>query len=406
MSGFFYVLKRQLSNFYRPVGEVFMYYADDIVDKLKSACSLAVFGAGIMAEAVVYCLKEKPYQLQIRCCLVSRLEGNPSCVSGVPVMDFSMAEQHLSKETLVLVASVGKGLASMTDSLHRHGYFHLLPLTYEGDLWSLLQGNYYREYCLGRDKLYWILEEELEKQEAYILEGSEDRSKTPSVCVYTAKCHLDKAFKEDMSRFSWETPIQAGAALTDQRICGVCDNTGDNISDENRQYRELTALYWIWKNDQSDYVGLGHYRRHFEMDEKMLGQLAYSDIDVVLTIPILDIPSVGAVYRRDHVGRDWDIMLEAVKTLSPDYLEAVKELEAGCFYYAYSMFIMRRPILEDYCQWLFPLLSYCEKHCGVHEDGYQGRYIGFLAEHLMSVYFLYHEKDYKIVHARKHFVEG
>lgn len=62
-----------------------MYYADDIVNKLNTARSLVVFGAGVMAETVVHCLKEKPYQLQIRCCLVSTLEGNPACVSGIPV---------------------------------------------------------------------------------------------------------------------------------------------------------------------------------------------------------------------------------------------------------------------------------------------------------------------------------
>ena len=68
------------------------------------------------------------------------------------------------------------------------------------------------------------------------------------------------------------------------------------------------------------------------------------------------------------------------------------------------MFIMRREILEPYCEWLFPLLGYCEEHCAREREGYQGRYIGFLAEHLMSVYFLHHEKEYKIVHARKHFI--
>ena len=31
------------------------------------------------------------------------------------------------------------------------------------------------------------------------------------------------------------------------------DNTGDNISDRNSQYAELTAQYWVWKNyDLSD----------------------------------------------------------------------------------------------------------------------------------------------------------
>lgn len=43
----------------------------------------------------------------------------------------------------------------------------------------------------------------------------------------------------------------------------IPDNTGDNISAKNPNYCELTALYWVWKNLDCEYIGLCHYRRYF-----------------------------------------------------------------------------------------------------------------------------------------------
>ena len=85
------------------------------------------------------------------------------------------------------------------------------------------------------------------------------------------------------------------------------------------------------------------------MDEGMVRRLAVSDIDVVLTLPILNFSSVREVYRHDHVGDDWDRMLEAVRVLSPDYMPEAVELQNGNFYYGYNMFIARKKIFDDYC---------------------------------------------------------
>lgn len=376
-----------------------MYYAKDTVETLKQSHQLVIFGAGVTALGVVACLREKPYKLPIECCLVSDRKVNPAFVAGIPVIDFDMAEGMLRKDATIVVAAIKENLDPIRKSLQERGYFQIIEITYEGDLWSSLRGNLYRERCLAHQKPYLTLEEELE----LVSEAEDADGRT--ITVYTAKCHVDRRLLEDVSRYSWETDIQVGAALTDVRICEVCDNTGENISDKNRQYCELTALYWIWKNDYSDYVGLGHYRRHFEITEEQLCKLAVSDIDVVLSIPIFDYPDVETVYRRDHVGRDWDVMCEAVRELAPGYVETLEKMQHGQFYYAYNMFIMRREILEDYCAWLFPILFYCEERCGGERSTYQNRYVGFLAEHLLSLYFMHHEKEYKIVHAEKHFIE-
>ena len=209
-----------------------MYYAKEIVEELKRKHEVAVFGAGVMALGVVNCLKTSPYGLSVKCCLVSDKKNNPSQVSGIPVFDFAEAEKVLDKNTFIVIAAVDKNLVSMAESLRCHGYFHMLPLTYEGDLWSLLRGNLYREWRLGQGNPYLTLEEEFQKISVSGLEHRQGKT----VGIYTAKCHVDRPLREELSKYSWEIPIQVGAALTDRRICEVCDNTGDHISHKNRQY--------------------------------------------------------------------------------------------------------------------------------------------------------------------------
>ena len=50
----------------------------------------------------------------------------------------------------------------------------------------------------------------------------------------------------------------------------IGDDTGDNISQLNRQFSELTGIYWAWKNydkiGNPEYIGFMHYRRHLSRE--------------------------------------------------------------------------------------------------------------------------------------------
>ena len=386
------------------------YYAEDTVKGLCKAEQAVIFGARLVAVEAAICLMGKPYDLNISYFLVSGTGENPTEVLGKPVISLEQAREILPKNVLIIIAVMEKHLKSIVENLHQSGFLNLLPLTFESDLWSDIRGNYFMEYCQENQKEYWKLEEVLERQikEAENWDGNRGLTgdnRNQGVCIYTAKCHVDRELKEDLHRYSWEIPIQVGAALTGKRICEVRDNTGDHISEKNREYCELTALYWIWKNTSSQYAGLCHYRRHFELNEDLLDQLCKSEVDVAVTVPILNFPSVKEVYSQDHVKQDWEIMMEAIGILQPKYQKAAEEVETGIYYYGYNMFFARKEIVDDYCSWLFPILAYCESHCEKKEDPYQNRYIGFLAERLLTVYLKGHEGKYKVVHVRKHFVE-
>ncbi|MCL2254609.1 MAG: DUF4422 domain-containing protein [Lachnospiraceae bacterium] len=204
---------------------------------------------------------------------------------------------------------------------------------------------------------------------------------------------------------AWEHRIQAGSALTDKRIASICDDSGNNISVKNRNYCELTSMYWMWKNrlegdvDGIDYIGQYQYRRILDVNAEDLSRIYANDIDVVLPFPMLHEPDINEHHQRYVSESDWQAMLSALSELQPDYYAAMPEIFSRPYFYNYNLLIAKKDVLHKYCSWLFPILERTEKYSSPRGWERADRYIGYLGENLLTLYFHYHKNNYKIAHA-------
>ena len=78
---------------------------------------------------------------------------------------------------------------------------------------------------------------------------------------------------------------------------------------------------------------------------------------------------------------------EILKEKNSDYVEAFDKVMKRTSAHMYNMFIMRKDICDEYCQWLFPLLMELEKKAepGTY-DPYQARLIGRVGELMLDVW--------------------
>ncbi len=177
------------------------------------------------------------------------------------------------------------------------------------------------------------------------------------------------------------------------------DNTGDNISGKNRNYCELTALYWAWKNLDYEYLGLVHYRRHFKngSGDKWQSILTKSDAEKLLDKYNVILPkkrdyfieSTYDQYVHAHNRRDLDKTLEIIKEFYPEYIPAWDSVMKSTSGHRFNMFIMKKEILDSYLQWLFDILFKLEEVLDI--SGYSAndrRVFGFVSERLLDVWLI------------------
>lgn len=206
--------------------------------------------------------------------------------------------------------------------------------------------------------------------------------------------------------------IQVGA-MGKEHFCSITDDIGDNISVKNPNYCELTAMYWLWKNEKTDIIGLCHYRRFFTnklgyinkilfglntniLKEKTIRKVL-SKYDVILTRSeyFNNIP-IKARYKKSHNLRDLLIIEEIIKEKYPDYVNAYNTVMNGVIFNYANMLICRKEIFDAYSSWLFDILFELEKRIDISNyNQYQSRIFGFIAERIMRVWFIKNEMKIK-----------
>lgn len=182
----------------------------------------------------------------------------------------------------------------------------------------------------------------------------------------------------------------------------VKDNTGDNISQKNPSFCELTGLYWAWKNLDSDYVGLAHYRRHFSVKKK--GQDIFKSVltsdELLHLIPKYKvivpkkrkyyIETLYSHYAHTHYAEHLDFTREIISKQCPKYLNSFDKIMKSTSGYMFNMMIMEKDLLDSYCEWLFKILFELEKTIDSPElSFYQGRFYGRVSEIIFNVWLDY-----------------
>jgi len=359
------------------------------MEDILAAKKIIIYGAQVIAFGIYTSLKELS-SVEILCFAVSDASVNPLTIDDIPVLEISSLDES-EKETFIIVAT---------------------PEPYHAEIKSILNNLAFKNYiCIDSHMEYMIMSQYYRKQNHFkLLEDFIPINASNEDCInkelfdtkiLMAKCHVDQKILGDYNFNDCVIPIQVGTSLTEKRISELTDDAGVNISEKNENYCELTATYWAWKNLESEYKGICHYRRVFSINPKELCAIKNNDIDVVLPLPFICNPDASAQYRRYIKEADLKLVNIALKELHSDYYTAFLEMSKKPYLYNYNMLIAKRAVFDEYCEWIFPILKRIEELSDVENGKRNDRYIGYIGEILTALYFLHNKKNLNVVHGEK-----
>jgi hypothetical protein len=200
----------------------------------------------------------------------------------------------------------------------------------------------------------------------------------------------------------------------------IDEKKGENISNLNSFYGELTGIYWLWKNripemKKNDIIGICHYRKlwlkkNYLNKQKFSTSSLYSNLldydnfsenyDCIQVQPI--------IFKNKNLLDDFkeihkvDILEDCANFLDEkEKILFLKHLNDNILY-PLNMFITRVELFEKYCEKIFPWLEKCLEFCIKKNlcENYNMRLPAFLAERFTSFWFAQLERKRTLSYAR------
>ena len=244
--------------------------------------------------------------------------------------------------------------------------------------------------------------------------------------------HVGRALHTTVSKDG----IMSDADFNELMINMIGDDTGDNISKKNRQFNEMTGIYWIWKNihkfPDTTHIGFMQYRRHFILNDDIYNiapndkekqaygcvhvsssKLNYNYFSISKLISLLEkydciFPIAGdfSIFGIESLWHDYadriegihidDLILltEIVKKIDSEFGADLEIYLNQNKKYMYQMFILKKNEFLKYCEFIFRCLFELEQELDTSLYTVNGkRTMGYLAELLYGCYITRIKKD-------------